>query len=119
MRISDWSSDVCSSDLTFSDPLLHLLENNSDAQRDLLEFRHTLEGSCAYYAALRATEVDRKRLTEAFAALQDCYAREGKVSGAEEGAADDQFHLDIAEANHNPGRLNRSDERRGGKGSVS
>jgi len=27
---------------TFSDPLLHLLENNSDAQRDLLEFRHTL-----------------------------------------------------------------------------
>src|SRR3546814_9947383 len=46
---------------TFSDPLLHLLENNSDAQRDLLEFRHTLEGSCAYYAALRATEVDRKR----------------------------------------------------------
>ena len=63
---------------TFSDPLLHLLENNSDAQRDLLEFRHTLEGSCAYYAALRATEVDQKRLTEAFSALQDCYAREGR-----------------------------------------
>ena len=33
---------------TFSDPLMHLLENNVDAQRDLLEFRHTLEGSCAY-----------------------------------------------------------------------
>ena len=63
---------------TFSDPLLHLLENNSDAQRDLLEFRHTLEGSCAYYAALRATEVDQKRLTEAFSALQDCYAREAR-----------------------------------------
>ena len=86
---------------TFSDPLLHLLENNSDAQRDLLEFRHTLEGSCAYYAALRATEVDQKRLTEAFSALQDCYAREGRVTRAEEGAADAQFHLAIAEASHN------------------
>ena len=75
---------------TFSDPLLHLLE-----------FRHTLEGSCAYYAALRATEVDRQRLTEAFEALQDCYAREGKVTRAEEGAADAQFHLAIAEASHN------------------
>ncbi len=86
---------------TFSDPLLHLLENNSDAQRDLLEFRHTLEGSCAYYAALRATEVDRKRLTEAFATLQECYTRDGKVTRAEEGAADAQFHLAIAEASHN------------------
>ncbi|WP_255969895.1 FCD domain-containing protein, partial [Klebsiella pneumoniae] len=45
--------------------------------------------------------MDRKRLTEAFAALQDCYAREGKVSRAEEGAADAQFHLAIAEASHN------------------
>ena len=86
---------------TFSDPLLHLLENNRDAQRDLLEFRHTLEGSCAYYAALRATEVDQQRLTEAFTALQDCYDREGTVSRAEEGAADAQFHLAIAEASHN------------------
>ncbi|MFV0454771.1 MAG: GntR family transcriptional regulator [Pseudomonas sp.] len=86
---------------TFSDPLLHLLENNDDAQRDLLEFRHTLEGSCAYYAALRATEVDRQRLTEAFGALQACYAQEGKVTRAEEGTADAQFHLAIAEASHN------------------
>ena len=86
---------------TFSDPLLHLLENNADAQRDLLEFRHTLEGSCAYYAALRATELDQQRLSEAFAALQDCYGREGVVTRAEEGAADARFHLAIAEASHN------------------
>jgi len=86
---------------TFSDPLLYLLENNPDAQRDLLEFRHTLEGSCAYYAALRATELDQRRLGEAFAALQDCYSREGNVSRAEEGAADARFHLAIAEASHN------------------
>lgn len=86
---------------TFSDPLLHLLESHPEAQRDLLELRHTLEGSCAYYAALRATEVDRERLSDAFAALQDCYERQGKVSRAEEGAADARFHLAIAEASHN------------------
>jgi Transcriptional regulators len=33
---------------TFSDPLLQLLESNPEAQRDLLEFRHTLEASCAF-----------------------------------------------------------------------
>jgi GntR family transcriptional repressor for pyruvate dehydrogenase complex len=86
---------------TFSDPLLQLLENNPEAQRDLLEFRHTLEGSCAFYAAQRATEPDRQRLSEAFQALQDCYAQVGKVSRAEEGAADARFHLAIAEASHN------------------
>jgi GntR family transcriptional repressor for pyruvate dehydrogenase complex len=86
---------------TFSDPLLHLLESSSDAQRDLLEFRHTLEASCAYYAAIRATDVDRSRLREAFDTLQDCYARVDEVSRAEEGAADANFHLAIAEASHN------------------
>ncbi|MFC6335467.1 FCD domain-containing protein [Pseudomonas sp. CCM 7891] len=86
---------------TFSDPLLHLLENNPEAQSDLLEFRQTLEASCAYYAALRATEVDRERLTAAFEALQDCYARADEVSRVEEGAADARFHLAIAEASHN------------------
>lgn len=86
---------------TFSDPLILLLENKEDAQRDLLEFRHTLEGSCAFYAAKRATDIDRQRLTDAFAALQDCYKRSGKVTRAEEGAADASFHLAIAEASHN------------------
>lgn len=86
---------------TFSDPLLQLLESNPEAQRDLLEFRHTLEGSCAYYAAQRATEVDHERLAEAFETLQACYAPGSKASRAEEGAADARFHLAIAEASHN------------------
>ncbi|WP_210642785.1 FCD domain-containing protein [Pseudomonas sp. Tri1] len=86
---------------TFSDPLLQLLESNPEAQRDLLEFRHTLEASCAYYAALRATDVDRERLKAAFEELQDCYSRHDEVSRAEEGAADARFHLAIAEASHN------------------
>ena len=86
---------------TFSDPLLQLLESNPEAQRDLLEFRHTLEASCAFYAALRATDVDRERLRLAFERLQDCYARVDEVSRAEEGEADASFHLAIAEASHN------------------
>ena len=84
---------------TFSDPLLQLLESNPEAQRDLLEFRHTLEASCAFYAASRATEMDRERLRLAFERLQDCYARVDEV--AEEGEADANFHLAIAEASHN------------------
>lgn len=86
---------------TFSDPLLQLLEDNPDAQRDLLEFRHTLEGSCAYYAAQRATPVDHQRLRAAYDALQTCYADGSKATRAEEGAADARFHLAIAEASHN------------------
>ncbi|KTC12201.1 GntR family transcriptional regulator [Pseudomonas viridiflava] len=86
---------------TFSDPLLQLLESSPDAQRDLLEFRHTLEASCAYYAAMRATEMDRERLRVAFESLLDCYSRADEVSRAEEGAADASFHLAIAEASHN------------------
>jgi GntR family transcriptional repressor for pyruvate dehydrogenase complex len=86
---------------TFSDPLLHLLENSPEAQRDLLEFRHTLEGSCAFYAAQRATELDLERMGEAFAELQHCYADSAKVTREQEGAADARFHLVIAEASHN------------------
>ncbi|MBR0568774.1 GntR family transcriptional regulator [Azoarcus sp. L1K30] len=86
---------------SFRDPLLTLLENHPEAQNDLIEFRHTLEGSCAYYAALRATEPDRARLSAAFDRLTECYARERKVSRAEEGTADAHFHLAIAEASHN------------------
>src|SRR5690606_37002787 len=86
---------------SFSDPLLSLLEGHPEAHRDLLEFRHTLEADCAYDAALRATDLDRQHLQSAFDALQACYAREGKASRAEEGAADARFHLAIAEASHN------------------
>ena len=86
---------------SFSDPLLGLLEAHPEAHGDLLEFRHTLEADCAYYAALRATAPDREHLQKAFDELQSCYAREDKVSRAEEGDADARFHLAIAEASHN------------------
>ena len=46
-------------------------------------------------------EMDRERLRLAFERLQDCYARVDEVSRAEEGEADANFHLAIAEASHN------------------
>lgn len=86
---------------TFSDPLLALLAEKHDAQKDLLEFRHTLEGACAYYAALRATPADHERLTAAFAQLEACYQGSAENCRVEEGLADARFHLAIAEASHN------------------
>lgn len=86
---------------SFSDPLMNLLESRPEARRDLLEFRHTLEADCAYYAARRATDLDRQQLQLAFDELQACYAREPKASREEEGAADARFHLAIAQASHN------------------
>ena len=85
----------------FRDPMIELLGRNPEAQRDLMEFRHTLEGSCAYYAALRATEPDRERLKIAFERVQDSYLRQGRISRTEEGHNDALFHLAIAEASHN------------------
>lgn len=84
---------------SFSDPLLVLLESRPEVHKDLLEFRHTLEADCAYYAALRATDVDRQHLQKAFDTLQACYS--SSISRAEEGAADASFHMAIAEASHN------------------
>lgn len=86
---------------TFRDPLLDLLEKNPESQRDLLEFRHTLESACAYYAAQRATAPDLLHLKAAFERLQACHASAGPVDQAEEAAADSHFHLAIAEASHN------------------
>lgn len=86
---------------TFSDPMLTLLEESPDAQRDLLEFRHTLEGACAFYAAQRATEPDRERLKTAHDRLQQCYDNADPATQADEGEADAGFHLAIAEASHN------------------
>lgn len=86
---------------TFHDPLLTLLAEKPSAKKDLLEFRHTLEGACAYYAALRATPADHERLDLAFIELETCYNNTTKINQAAEGLADAHFHLAIAEASHN------------------
>jgi len=86
---------------SFSDPLVQLLESHPEAHRDLLEFRRTLEADCAYYAALRATEVDKEKLAQAWAELENCYRNPSEDTLEREAAADAGFHLAIAEASHN------------------
>lgn len=86
---------------SFSDPLIPLLENCPEAHRDLLEFRRTLEADCAYYAAQRATEVDKEHLARAWQDLDACYQAPSEANIEQEGAADAGFHMAIAEASHN------------------
>ena len=83
---------------SFSDPLHALLEGHPEARQDLLEYRTTIEGACAWYAALRADEHDLARLAESFNALRLAHEKDDRQ---DEAGADVQFHLAIAEASHN------------------
>ncbi|EPJ46228.1 MAG: transcriptional regulator [Osedax symbiont Rs1] len=83
---------------SFTDPLLELLANHPEAQYDLLEFRHALDGLCAYYAALRSTAIDRENIKNKHQVLQNFH---DKKDFAQEVSADVEFHLAIAEAAHN------------------
>ncbi len=66
--------------------------------RDLLEFRTTVDGDSAYYAALRATDADREVLTSCFEAMEEAHVTQGPT---EEADIDADFHLAIAKAAHN------------------
>ncbi|SDW32395.1 FCD domain-containing protein [Marinobacter mobilis] len=83
---------------SFSDPLLELLGSHQEFHYDLLEFRHSLEGLSAYYAALRSTPADKARLQQKFEILKATYLDNDPTKEAE---ADAAFHLAIAEAAHN------------------
>ena len=65
---------------------------------DFLEFRSTVDGVCAHYAALRATDADREVLTSCFRAMEKAHET---VIPTEEADIDADFHLAIAKAAHN------------------
>lgn len=79
-------------------PLLAILGHHPEAHFDLLEFRHSIEGDCAYNAALRANNVDLAALTTAFSVLERAFSSDDLELLAK---ADAAFHLAIAEASHN------------------
>lgn len=89
---------VCESlTVGLTDPLFELIARSAESQFDLLEFRHALEGICAYYAALRGTEAD-------FEHIKRCYADVRTTQNGDleaEARAVGQFYLSIAEASHN------------------
>ncbi|OZI14934.1 transcriptional regulator PdhR [Sodalis-like symbiont of Philaenus spumarius] len=83
---------------SFSDPLTELLAEHPEAQYDLLETRHALEGIVAYYAALRGTEQDFEHIRECYQAIQAV-----QDSGALDAEANAVMNYQIAvtEAAHN------------------
>ncbi len=83
---------------TFSDPWKDMLEGHPLLHRDMLEFRHMLEGEAALLAAERATLEDRTRINAAFAALEAAYDSNDMKACVD---ADVEFHQAIAEASHN------------------
>lgn len=89
-------ADLVGASLT--DPLARLLESNPDTTFDYLEFRKTVEGQAAYYAALRATEVDRTMMRTIYERMELSHSKEDP---AEEAEADTDLHLAIYEAAHN------------------
>ncbi|WP_261815927.1 pyruvate dehydrogenase complex transcriptional repressor PdhR [Vibrio gallicus] len=81
-----------------SDPLLNLLSSRADTQRDLLETRHALEGISAYFAALRGTKEDFKRISQCHQAMNTSLKSEDLN---DEASAIMGFLMAIAEASHN------------------
>jgi GntR family transcriptional repressor for pyruvate dehydrogenase complex len=83
---------------SLTDPLAKLLESHPETTFDYLEFRQTVEGQAAYYAALRATDIDREALRESYERMEANHAKDDSDDEAE---ADTDLHLAIYEAAHN------------------
>lgn len=86
------------SERSIRDPLVSLLRSDPNIFDDYLEFRGVMEGAAAYFAALRATDLDRDTLRRAFSRLQECHERADPV---EEARVDADFHIAIYESCHN------------------
>ncbi|NIY48018.1 pyruvate dehydrogenase complex transcriptional repressor PdhR [Cedecea colo] len=83
---------------SLSDPLIELLSDHPESQFDLLESRHALEGIAAYYAALRGTDEDLKRIGDCHVAIEQ--AQESGDLDAESDAVM-QYQIAVTEAAHN------------------
>jgi len=83
---------------SFTGPLAAVLRSRPETTFDYLEFRTIVEGSAAYFAALRGTEVDREIIRERFESMEQAH---GKDDPSEEAGVDALFHLAIYEASHN------------------
>lgn len=82
----------------FSAPLARIAENRPDSTSAYLAFRSGMEGASAYFAALRASKIDREHMKLRFEDMKKAHA-DGDPQA--EALADAQFHLAIYEASHN------------------
>ncbi len=83
---------------SFSNPLAELLADHPESQFDLLETRHALEGTAAYYAALRGTDEDLARICDCHIVIQQTQ-KSGDLD-AEAGAVM-KYQIVVTEAAHN------------------
>lgn len=81
-----------------SDPLLALISKRPETQFDLLEFRHSLEGMAAFYAALRGQKDDHLQLQQALLQLQ---SKELVDDPDAEAAALGEFYFVMAKSSQN------------------
>ncbi len=82
----------------FTEPLYAALASRPETTFDYLEFRRFVEGSAAYFAALRGTDVDRALIRECFETMEIAH---GKDDPSDEADADAAFHMSVYEASHN------------------
>ena len=86
-----------------SDPLFALMANKGEAQFDLLEFRHGIQGMAAYYAAMRGTKADFAIVEQAYdeiavAQIENTSLNEDYHA---EATAVFEFYIAICKASHN------------------
>ncbi|TAN70872.1 MAG: FCD domain-containing protein [Magnetospirillum sp.] len=82
----------------FTEPLYAALASRPETTFDYLEFRRFVEGSAAYFAALRGTDVDRALIRECFEAMEVAHQLD---DSSDEADADAAFHMSVYEASHN------------------
>ncbi|BAE49042.1 FCD domain-containing protein [Paramagnetospirillum magneticum] len=82
----------------FTEPLYSALASRPETTFDYLEFRRFVEGSAAYFAALRGTDVDRDLIRECFEKMEIAHQKDDSSDEAE---TDADFHLAVYEASHN------------------
>src|SRR3546814_19238879 len=118
MRISDWSSDVCSSDLIAERDRLHT--ERDEARGLVIEANNSLFGSQGYFHSSDGGAYDRYHLARA---IEDLKARSRKsaaaiarAEAAERDALAKQARIDALLMEYGP---DRSEERRVGKECLS
>ena len=87
---------------SMTDPLMDLIATRPESQFDLLEFRHSLEGMAAFYAALRGQDSEYQDLKNALENLHQHNASDNTESKTQtEAAALSEFYITMAKASHN------------------
>jgi len=82
-----------------SSPLFELINTYDEAELDLLEFRHAMEGICAFYAASRRTTADIEQIAAILERIEQLHQVNASVEQETDVVVD--FTMKLVEASHN------------------